>query len=263
MLLKRLYFLAAAALLATACGRAAEVDGAEDADESAVVTSAESALTAQLSDEVSQPVSASAESLAQSAATRVPSTMQTPSCVTVTQVGATVTYVLTDCTGPYGLVHVSGTLKAVYSRAQGGAVQVVITGQGIKANNATFDVKATVTASEAAGVKKAQVVSESSGTGPRGASVDRQGTYTVTWDAAAQCVTLDGTWETTVALRKATTVVSGFKKCAGECPAAGGSIVYTGARGTVLTLSYDGSSSATWTNSANGRSGTVKLLCGS
>lgn len=262
MYVKRLVFLAAATLLASACGRAAELDGAEDADESAVVTSAESALTVNLSDEVAQPVSATANDLAASAVARVPMTMTTPSCVTATQVGATVTYVLTDCTGPYGLVHVTGTLTAVYSRGQGGAVQVVITGNGVKANAATFDVNATVNATQAAGVKRAQVTSQSSGTGPRGASVDRTGAYTVTWDAANECVTLDGTWETTVALRKATTTVANFKKCAGQCPAAGGSIVYTGVRGTVVTLTYDGSATATWSSSANGRTGTVKLLCG-
>lgn len=261
MFVKRLLFLAAAAVALAACGTS-ELADAEDADESAVVTSSESALTVTLSDEVAQPVSATADELAAAAATRVPGTMTQASCVTATQQGATVTYVLTDCTGPYGLVHVSGTLTAVYSRGMGGAVQVVITGNGIKANAATFDVNATVNATQAAGIKRAQVTSQLTGTGPRGASVERSGTYTVTWDAANQCVTLDGTWTSTVALRTATTTVSAFQKCAGRCPAAGGSIVYTGGRGNTVIVTYDGTATAAWTSYANGRSGTVKLLCG-
>lgn len=261
MFVKRLLFLTAAVFSLAACGTSDLAD-AEDADESATVTSSESALTATLSDEVAQPVSASAEDLAASAAARVPGAMTQASCVTATQQGATVTYVLTDCTGPYGLVHVSGTLTAVYSRGMGGAVQVVITGNGIRANAATFDVNATVNATQASGVKRAQVTSQSTGTGPRGASVDRNGAYTVTWDAAAQCVTLDGTWTSTVALRTVTTTVSGFEKCASRCPAAGGSIVSSGTRGNTLTVTYDGTATAAWTSSANGKSGTVKLLCG-
>lgn len=259
MELNRLVSLLLAATVVTACGRGSEADGAEDADESATVTSAESALTAELSDEVAQPVSATSDTLAQSAATRVPTRMTPSGCVVATQAGATVTYVLTNCTGPWGLVKVNGTLTAVYSRGQGGAVQVVITGTGIKANSATFNVNATVTATQAAGVKRAQVVSQSTGTGPRGAAIERNGSYTVTWDAATECITLDGTWETTVGLRTWNTAVTAFKKCAGACPAAGGSIVVSATRLTV-SLSYDGSATAQWT--ANNRSGTVKLLCG-
>jgi len=257
----RLASLVLAVTALAACSRG-DLDSAEDADESATVTSAESALTVELSDEVGQPVSATSEALAQAAAARVPTRMTPSGCVTATPSGATVTYVLTNCTGPWGLVKVNGTLTAVYSRGMGGAVQVVITGNGIKANNATFDVNATVNATQAAGVKRAQVVSQSTGTGPRGATIERNGSYTVTWDAATECLTLDGTWQTTVARRQASTVVTAFKKCAGACPAAGGSIVYTGAFGNVVTVTYDGSATAQWTSSANNRSGAVKLLCG-
>jgi hypothetical protein len=260
-MLNHVVFLLLAAFLFTACGRGQEqeADAAEDADESATVTFAEAALTTELSDEVAQPLSATGEALAQSAATRVLSRMTPAGCVVASQQGATVTYVLTNCTGPWGLVKVSGTLTAVYSRGQGGAVQVVITGNGMKANDATFDVNATITASQAAGVKRAEVTSASKGTGPRGAPIERQGNYTVTWNAATGCLTLEGTWETKVGQRSWTTTVTSFKKCAGACPAAGGSIVVSAARLTV-TLTYDGTSTAAWT--ANNRSGNLKLLCG-
>lgn len=245
-----------------ACGRAEEADDAEDADESAVVTSSESALTTELSDEVAQPMSAAPADLAAAAATRVGSHLQPAGCLTTTVSGATVTYVFNDCTGPYGLVHVTGTVTAVYSRAGGGAVQAVITGSGVKVNAATVELDATVVASQTNGVKKADVVTNATGTGPRGNSLARDGAYTVTWDTTAQCITLDGTWTTRAGLRSASTVVAGYKRCKGQCPAAGGSIVHTSTRSNVVTVTYDGDATASFSTSA-GRSGTVTLQCGS
>ena len=242
------------------CGRGEEVDGAEDADESTTVTSSESALTSELSDEVAQPMSATPENLASSAATRVGSHLQPASCLTTTVNGATVTYVMVDCTGPYGLVHVTGTLTAVYSHTAG-VVQVVITGTGLKVNAAVIDVNATVKASQANGIKKADVVSNSTGTGPRGGSLSREGTYTVTYDPTAECVTLDGSWTTKVAARTGTTTVTGYKRCKGSCPAAGGTIVHTQGKLFTVTMTYDGSAVASWAT-GGGRSGTVNLKCG-
>jgi hypothetical protein len=251
-----------AMLSLVACGRAQELDDAEDADESAVVTSSESALTSELSDEVAQPMSATPTDLAAAAATRVGSRLQPAGCLTPTTTGPTVTYVFNDCTGPYGLVHVTGTVTAVYSRAGNGAVQAVITGTGVKVNAATVDLNSTVIASQSNGVKKADVVTNADATGPRGNTITRDGAYSVTYDTTAQCITIDGTWTTKAGLRTASTVVAGYKRCKGACPAAGGSIVHTSARSSVVTVTYDGDATAAWTT-ADGRSGTVTLQCGS
>lgn len=256
---KLIWVLVAVSMVA--CGRGVEADSAEDADESAVVTSAESALTAELSDEAAQPASTTAEGLAMSSAARVPTRFKPAGCAVATQMGATVTYVLTNCTGPYGLVKVSGTLTAVYSRAMGGGVNVVITGTGLKANNATIDVNSTVVATHVNNVKKAQVTINGSGTGPRGNAITRSGAYTVTFDTTTECITLDGTWQTGSARLAASTVVSGYKRCKGECPGAGGTITHTSARNQVVTVTYDGSAVAKWAE-AGGRSGTVNLQCG-
>ncbi|MFT3711275.1 MAG: hypothetical protein QM817_26895 [Archangium sp.] len=252
--------LAAVSLSLFSCGRGDEADSAEDADESAVVTSSESSLTTELSDEVTQPMSATATDLATAASTRVASHVQPAGCLTVTVNGATVTYVFNDCTGPYGMVHVTGTVTAVYSRNATGGVQAVITGTGVKVNNAVVDLNATVNASQSAGVKRAEVVSNATGTGPRGGKIDRNGTYTITYDTTAECVTVDGTWTTKAALRTSSTTVAGYKRCKGTCPVAGGTITNTTGR-TVITLAYDGSAVASW-NTSGGRSGTVNLQCG-
>ncbi len=258
----RLSLFAALAVLSTACGRLQELDDAEDADESVDVTSAESALTSTLSDEVSQPMSATATDMAMGAATRVGALLKPQGCATQAVNGATVTYTLTNCTGPYGLVKMNGVITAVYSRAAGGGVQVVLSSTGFKANNATFDLAATVVATQSNGVRTAAVTADSKGTGARGVEVTRQGTYTVVYEPGAECIAVDGTWTTKSGGRTGTTNVVGYKRCKGECPKAGGRIVHTnGARpANSVTVTYDGSAIAKWAVGA--RSGTVNLRCG-
>jgi hypothetical protein len=117
-----------------------------------------------------------------------------------------------------------------------------------------------VQAQQQGAVKRAQVQVNAAGTGPRGTPLERQGSYAITFDAAAQCLTLDGTWETTVAGASASTAVSGYQRCADSCPKAGGTVVHTSARGRVTTLRYDGSATARFETAQ--RSGTVALLCG-
>jgi hypothetical protein len=258
---KTVWTLVMLSLTVVGCGRGVEADSAEDADESVAVSSAESALTAELSDEVAQPMSSTPEQMAMSAAMRVGTRFKPQGCATQSQMGATVTYTLTNCTGPYGLVKVTGTLTAVYSRASGGGVNVVITGTGVKANNATIDINSTVVATQTNGVKKAVVTINAGGTGPRGGSLTRSGAYTLTFDTVAECLTIDGSWMTGTARLGASTVVSGYKRCKGTCPTAGGSIVHTTAKNEVVTVTYDGSAAAKWAVTG-GRSGTVNLQCG-
>lgn len=244
------------------CGGTVELDSAEEADESAAVSTTESALTTELADEVAAPTTATAEELATRAAARVPTRFTPQGCVTATRTGATVVYVLTNCTGPFGLVKVTGTLTAVYSRASSGAVNVVITGTGVKANEATIDVSSTVVATQSGSVKKADVTIDGNGTGPRGRTFTRKGAYVVTYDTTTECLTVDGTWQTGAARVGSSTVVTGYKRCKGSCPSAGGSIVHTSARDEVVTVSYDGSANASFSTTVrNGRTGTVSLAC--
>lgn len=257
----RLFFLAFSVTSLAACsGLSEEASNADDADESASVTSSESALTTEMSDEVTQPVSMSASDVATAASKRVGTHLKPAGCLTTTVTGATVVYTMKDCTGPYGLVHVTGTVTAVYSRGNAGEIQVAITGSGIQANKAVLDLDATVKASQANGVRTADVVCNSAGTGPRGNSVSRKGEYTATYDSNSECITVNGTWTTTAGVRSASTQVANYKRCKGICPAAGGSIVHSSLRSNIVTVSYDGSATASWATSG-GKSGTVSLVC--
>jgi hypothetical protein len=105
------------------------------------------------------------------------------------------------------------------------------------------------------------VTGHASGTGPRGRDFERDGDYVFTWDAATSCVSLDGDWATDVEGARWTTAVRGYSRCAGACPAAGGSIAWSSALAR-LTVTYDGSSTASWSADARrDRTGTIELLC--
>lgn len=239
-----------------ACGGADDGD-AEAADDSAAVSSTEAALTSELTDELDASASATPEELAVASGTRVAGTVTPSGCLVTTTVGATTTYVFTNCTGRYGLVLLNGTVTATFSRPSAGVVHTVISSTGFQANQATLNLNATVDASQQGSVKRAEIASETSGTGPRGNTVSREGDYTVTWDEATECLTLDGTTGST---RATSSTVSGFRKCKAQCPS-GGTIVHSGARGREVTLTYSGGATAAWSTSG-GRSGTVSLRCG-
>jgi len=257
----RLTYLACvlAGVAGAGCGRLdADEAAASEAADSTEITQNEAALVAAGADDGSAPLTAAA--LAGGAEARAAARFQPAGCATVSVAGTTVTTTLQDCTGRFGLVHVTGTLVSVFTDAAGG-VQVVTTAQGLAVNHAVIDIDATATITEQAGVRTLVVSTHGSGTGPRGHAFTRDGSYTVVRDLATSCISLEGQWQLSAAGLSRTTSVSGLARCDGMCPAAGGTIVHTGFRGRTVTLTFDGSAVADW-SSTTGRSGTIDLTCG-
>ncbi len=258
-----LMFAAVASLLA--CGQgASESDDADDAVDTSGSTSSESALLSSAGeDTVGMSASMTDAQIADSASVKLKGRFNS-GCVTATQVLNVVTYVMVDCTGPYGLAKVSGTMVVKYTRQANGSIKADASGTGLKINNGTLDLSAVATYSKnAAGLETAVVETQGKGTGSRGNTGLRTGSYVVTRDPAAGCVTVAGTWSTSWNGAKSgsnSTEVSGLKKCSSSCPAAGGVIKHTGALGKIVTVSLDGSSTAAWSTSA-GKSGTIDLGC--
>lgn len=255
-----LFSLACAGLLACA-GAPSDSELAEDADQALEATSLESALTSEVADETEQPTAVAA---AAAAAARLPARFQPSGCLTsaLDETKAKVVYTFNNCTGPYGLANVTGSISVVYSIASASSVRAAVNSTGLKANGATLDVNATVVASKSGTTKSAEVTSNSSGTSTRGLSVSRQGTYTTIFDTATECLVIDGTWQTKAGVRTSTTTFVAYERCKGKCPADKSKIVHTATpKGSAaVTLTYDGSAVAKWSTAA-GRSGTVNLQC--
>ncbi len=264
MMFRNALMCAALTLAVAGCGRgASESEDADDAIETTDSTSTESALLSSVGeDSTAMDNNATDEQLAAGAIVKLKSRFKN-GCVTATRNLNVVTYVMVDCTGPYGLAKVTGTMVVTYTRQSDGSIKADAQGTGLKVNQGTLDLSAVAIYSKnAAGLETAVVKTKGKGTGPKGNTGVRIGEYVVTRDRAAACVTLEGKWSTTWNSGAATssTEVTGMAKCAGSCPAAGGVIKHTGVLGKVMTVSLDGSQIATWTTS-NGKSGTIELAC--
>ena len=235
-----------------------EAAPAGEATDSLESSSTEGALLAIASDGAAGTMTA--EALATNAVTNAGMRFTPASCVTASATGAVATYKLDNCTGPYGLLHVTGTVTLRFSIANG-AVNVAGSSKGLSANGATLNITSSGVLATTASAKKLSVSTSGTGTGTRGNDLKRDGTYTVTWDGS--CITLDGAWATVAAGRTWTTTVSSYKRCTGMCPAAGGTLVYAGGiSGLTMTITVAGDNTARWSTST-GKTGTVIIACGS
>jgi hypothetical protein len=199
---------------------------------------------------------ATSEDIAVYIATHLRGQYTPPACVTTTTSGVMVTAVFTDCTGPFGLVHVDGELAIEVRPSSGGRITVVATAQDLAINSAVLDLDATAVYQSEGGITSVEVTTRTAGTGVLGNDVHHAGDYTVTWDAT--CAAIDGAWSTQAGDRARSTTAS-IERCRGACPT--GAVTRETLDDRTITLTFDGTSRATWTSSA-GRSGSVPLACG-
>jgi hypothetical protein len=186
---------------------------------------------------------------------------QPPSCVTTVITGTAITYTLNNCTGPFKLRRIDGEVEVVYSVGASG-LHAQATAKELRIDAITLDISSEGLFSKSGTSRKLSVETHGTGVGLRGHRVARDGEYTVTWDKGEGCWGFEGAFETRVGLRRSETTVEGFSRCIGECPRAGGRIVYGGARvGDRITIDFDGTSTVRWASS-RGTEGTVELLCG-
>jgi hypothetical protein len=255
-------WIVVASMSLLACGPGAswsEADGADQAELAQNEAALVSEDTAVAEDGVQSCTDLTPEELAQRAASNAGNRFFPAECVTATASGSTVTYELNHCSGRRGRLDVSGTITVTFS-ALDGVVKIETSAQGLQLARGTFDVNATATCARQADDRRLWTVSSSSsGVNLLGVAVSHTGNWTLLVDRATQCVEVDGTWNRTVGARERTTTITDLVRCEGHCPAAGGQIQVEGARGT-LTVSFDGSSTATWTHSS-GTSGTRTMAC--
>ncbi|HEY0190789.1 MAG TPA: hypothetical protein VGC42_06670, partial [Kofleriaceae bacterium] len=159
---------------------------------------------------------------------------------------------------PRGLAHITGELDLTASISLQGAITVQATSSDLKVNGAELDVDATGTYAASAGGHSLTVKTSGTGTGPRGNAVEHDGDYTIGWDAATQCRTIDGDWSTELGAASRSSKVE-LSQCGGGCPT--GSIAHTTVDGKTMTVSFDGTATASWSLTASattaGASGAV------
>ncbi|HEX4453177.1 MAG TPA: hypothetical protein VH143_20035 [Kofleriaceae bacterium] len=185
----------------------------------------------------------------------------TGACAVATASGANVTVTYNDCTGPYGLVHVTGELDLTISINAQGALAVHATANDLEVNAATLDFTADGTLSESGTMKTLSVTANGTGTGPRGNAIDHNGAYTVTWDPTSACRSISGSWSTDLTSPVATAERANtvdLMRCGAACPT--GTMAHKFLGGSTLSVTFDGTATAAWSSSLN-LSGTIALDC--
>jgi hypothetical protein len=179
--------------------------------------------------------------------------------------GATVTYQLDDCSGSFGLVHVTGALVVTYLPTTTGRTEFHASATDLLLNGepVTFDARAAVLHDVAMGQRTIELTVDAHGAGHLGSALTRHGTETARWsdtwgclfvDTAQSALTLDGvSWEAQT---------TALNYCVGECPESGGAVRWTGASGSVQ-LGYGGSQSVDWSVAGEPpQAGMLTISCG-
>ena len=210
-----------------------------------------------------EPSTSSPDEAAKLAAERAGKVFSPADCVTAKASGNTVAYELDRCSGPFKSATMSGAFIVVYTTSAD-ELSAFLHAEGLRVGLVTLDIDSEGSYSiDPDGVtRRFEVTTEGSGIGSLGNRIERSGSYTLTWNPVDRCATYDAAFETTVGSRSFRTWVTGFSRCAGACPRAGGEIRYeASARGVGLTIRFDGSTQASWT-STDGASGKIDLFCG-
>lgn len=258
LLRKSLPFLAASALCLAACGGTATSNDDAIAADSTDTADQISALTSATSDSVDPNMAGLSSETAAQIGSSGASAKLTAGCVTSTLVGNVVNYTLSSCSGPYGLVNVSGSLKATYTVNTVGpttTLTVKLEGTALKVNGGSLDINSSAVITATGTARTATVSSATQATSARGNSITHSGMYTAGWDGS--CVSLTGDFSTKSGLFSWMTDIANYKRCGASCPTSG-KITFTGNFHTT-TISFNGTKTAAITY--DGRSGSLNLLC--
>lgn len=202
------------------------------------------------------------------AASNVAGFFQPQSCVTTETDAANlhVKYTLSGCTGPWGLVKITGTVDVTYAAVDGG-LSLDVTGSGLEfnaeqAHHASADLHATATVTANGSAREMTWNATLNGTTARGNVFSRTANWDAKWRVGGTCISLDGSAEGTVDGRTLKTEVDGYQRCLDSCPAAGGKITIQSEKdGEQVSLSFDGANEATFTG-VDGKQTKITLACG-
>jgi len=183
------------------------------------------------------------------------STYYTPAgCVMATASGSTVSYTFDDCEGSYGLTGVSGAVKLELSESNG-QLAFTATSSDLTVAGEPFILDMDGTATSAGNQRTVTVRSRSRAP----SQVDsRDVQMTMTWEAGTGCVTLNGSGGSTRGDITTTSTITGYHRCAGQCPDSGK--VTVDSKDGVFTTEFDGSDTAV-VRAPNGDTKNFGLQC--
>lgn len=170
-------------------------------------------------------------------------------CLTVTPDDAakTVTYAFANCAGPNGIFKIRGTIVATYTTAPG-KLTLNLVGNDLLVNRATIDWTATAEITNSGADRSMHWKGSLSGTTPRGKTFSRTNEKVVSWRFGERCFAVSGISEGQVRDRYLRTEITGFRRCQGACPEAGGRITISNEKKLKVEILFDGTSKASYTS---------------
>jgi hypothetical protein len=240
---------------------AAETQVAVDGDEGV----AASVQSTDLASVVFENVSVTDPKMA-TAQLSMPSQLWPSGCVTRAQTGPSqVTVTFTDCTGPFGLVHIDGQEVVDFAAAPSGALQATIRGVGLTADGRPITQSATAVITFPGSNTRAVAWNGSwQRTNDLGEIVQHTSDLRISLDLSAGCRTINGSAQTHVDAREVNTTITGYEMChdaMGQegCPS--GSVDHVGVTsGKTVEIHFNGTSEAQVTG-ARGDTFQVPLVC--
>ncbi len=169
-------------------------------------------------------------------------------------------YTFNDCTGPWGILHLTGEVDVTWSSSGANQITINYSATALKVNHATIDWTATANVTGNGGARDMIWDGKFSGTTAHGRAFQRTNHKEYKWTVGQACLSVSGTSDGTVTGHELKTEVKSFSICAGGCPEAGSEITITD---VTTSKVYDvkwNAGSATYTDPA-GNSVTYTPLC--
>lgn len=180
---------------------------------------------------------------------------------TVDKAGQSATFVFDGCTGPLGLVELTGTVSLTWQTASN-QLTLHFTAQNFKINRATIDSWQATAVVTASGNDRTMTWNATlSGTTGRGRSFSRTNQKTLQWTVGVACLEVSGQSTGNILGAKLQTTFTSWKRCADSCPQAGSEIqVKNLGNGDSIDVKYLGGADADLT--INGKTEEIGLACG-
>jgi hypothetical protein len=171
------------------------------------------------------------------------------------------TYVFNGCSGPLGLVEVSGTIDLSW-QLSGDQLTLDFSASGFKINRSTIDSWQATAVVTASGDQRTMTWSaQLSGTTGRGRHFTRTNQKTLSWSVGVACLSVSGQSTGDILGRTLQTTFVSWKRCADSCPEAGSEInVKDITNGDDIDIKYLGGPDADLT--LNGKTEEIGLACG-
>lgn len=260
------FFGLALSALISGCAAQADAQDEELAGDGAQAMTASTQST-YLGNVVFESITVADPAMAAGQAATAPTALWPASCVTHApdpQNPLIVHVTFTDCTGPFGLVHLNGEEIATFSVHANGSLHADLVGQGLNANGKDITQSASADITIDGATRHIAWQGHWAHQNQNGVSVDHTSDLTVDIDTAAGCVTMNGNASTAVSARGVETTLSDVRVCrnsGGEAACPTGTVTNTAkASKKSVTVSFDGSDSAEVTT-PRGVTFDVPLVC--